>query len=163
MSRLKAALVIGSVVVATAACSSTKSSHDHGTPPGSLNRVQASTPAAVTSPSKAAVGVAAGSRSAPAASALSGTWHGRYGGSYSGTFVLTWHQSGADLSGTIALSDPAGTVPIHGSVAGGRIEFGTVGSYAVTYTGSVSGDSMSGSYEAAGAAAGSGTWTATKG
>jgi hypothetical protein len=76
--------------------------------------------------------------------------------------VLSWQQSGANLTGTIALSTAGGTVPIHGSVSGSTINFGTVGSSAITYTGSVSGNSMSGNYQVAGAAAGSGTWSATK-
>jgi hypothetical protein len=76
--------------------------------------------------------------------------------------VLIWQQSGGNLTGTIALSTVGGTVPIHGSVSGSSINFGTVGSSAITYTGAVSGNSMSGNYQVAGAAGGSGTWSATK-
>ena len=43
----------------------------------------------------------------------------------------------------------AGTVPVNGTVDGSSIGFGTVGGSAVHYTGSVSGDSMSGSYTTA--------------
>jgi hypothetical protein len=53
-------------------------------------------------------------------------------------------------------------VPIHGSVSGATIKFGTVGSYAITYAGSGSANSMSGDYQVAGAAEGSGTWSATE-
>jgi hypothetical protein len=54
-------------------------------------------------------------------------------------------------------------VNIDGTVADGRIQFGTVGSQAITYTGSVSGSSMSGQYQIAGGAGGSGAWSATRG
>ena len=91
---------------------------------------------------------------------LTGTWSGQYNGAYQGTFKLIWRQSGSTLSGTITLSAPASTLPIHGSLAGATISFGTVGSLAITYTGSVSGSSMSGSYLVAGAAGGS--WSANK-
>ena len=52
---------------------------------------------------------------------------------------------------------------IDGTVADGRIRFGTVGSQAITYTGSVSGSSMSGQYKIAGGSGGSGAWSATRG
>jgi hypothetical protein len=91
-------------------------------------------------------------------SGLSGKWKGTYTGAYSGTFVLNWTQSSSKLHGTIDLST-AGTVPVNGTVDGSSIKFGTVGGSAVHYTGSVSGDSMSGSYTTAG---GDGSWTARK-
>jgi hypothetical protein len=45
-------------------------------------------------------------------------------------------------------------------VQGGAIQFGTVGSAAITYSGSVSGNSMSGTYQVANG--GSGSWSASK-
>ena len=42
---------------------------------------------------------------------------------------------------------------------GSSIQFGTVGSSAITYTGTVSGNSMSGSYQTPG---GGGSWSAHK-
>jgi hypothetical protein len=55
-------------------------------------------------------------------------------------------------------------VPIHGTVQGGTIKFGTVGSQAITYKGSVSGSSMSGTWQIKGTsgAAGGGPWSASK-
>jgi hypothetical protein len=100
------------------------------------------------------------SAAAVSASGLSGTWNGQYGGSYQGTFVIHWRRSGSKLGGSIDISNPAGSLSIHGSVAGGSIQFGTVGSYAITYSGTVSGDSMSGTYKV-GAAQG-GNWSASK-
>jgi hypothetical protein len=91
-------------------------------------------------------------------SGLSGTWTGKYGGTFSGTFTLNWVQTGSKLHGKITLST-SGTVPVNGTVDGDAIKFGTVGSTAVTYTGTSSGTSMSGSYDTA---SGGGTWSAQK-
>lgn len=77
---------------------------------------------------------------------LSGTWSGQYSGAFNGTFTLNWQQSGSTLSGTIHLS--SGQSPsINGTVDGSTIRFGTVGSTAITYSGTVSGNSMSGTYK----------------
>jgi hypothetical protein len=102
------------------------------------------------------------SAAATSAGGLAGAWHGQYGGAYKGTFVLHWHQSGSHLGGRIHISDPASTLAIHGQVAAGAIKFGTVGSYRITYSGTVSGNSMSGSWQIQGAGQG-GNWSATKG
>jgi len=91
-------------------------------------------------------------------SGVSGKWSGKYSGAYSGTFNLDWQESGSKLSGTIALST-AGTLPVHGTVNGSEIKFGTVGGPGITYTGSVSGDSMSGTYTTPN---GGGSWSADK-
>jgi len=114
-----------------------------------------------------AVSTPTASASAPrsaAASALSGRWSGQYSGAYSGTFDLNWTQSGSKLTGTINISSPPSTVPINGTVQGGKISFGTVGSLAVTYSGTVSGNSMSGTYKvgAGNVSAGGGPWSANK-
>jgi hypothetical protein len=89
---------------------------------------------------------------------LAGKWSGKYSGAYSGTFTLRWTQTGSKLRGSIALSNPRGTYPINGSVKGTAITFGAVGAGA-TYTGSVSGTSMSGRYKTG---IGGGTWSARK-
>lgn len=89
---------------------------------------------------------------------LAGTWSGKYSGGYSGTFTIHWTQTGTKLTGTIKLSSPPGTFNINGSVHGSAINFGAV-SAGATYTGSVSGKSMSGHYTAAPQG---GTWSATK-
>jgi hypothetical protein len=65
------------------------------------------------------------------------------------------------LVGTIKLTPPPQTEPLTGRLEGSKITFGTVGSLAITYTGSVSGTSMSGTYKVAGGQ-GSGSWSATK-
>ena len=103
----------------------------------------------------ATTAIAAVSSSSPK---LAGTWSGKYSGAYSGTFTIHWTQSGPKLRGTIALSNPHGKYPITGSVRGSAITFGTVG-VGTTYTGSLSGKSMSGRYKTA---KGGGTWSAHK-
>lgn len=89
---------------------------------------------------------------------LAGTWSGKYGGGYTGKFTIHWTQKGTKLTGTITLSSPPGTFNINGSVHGSAINFGAV-SVGATYTGSVSGKSMSGHYTAAPRG---GSWSATK-
>jgi hypothetical protein len=63
------------------------------------------------------------------------------------------------VTGSIVLSSPAETYHITGNVAGSAISFGAVGS--VTYKGTVSGNSMSGTYTVQGSSTG-GSWSATK-
>jgi hypothetical protein len=104
------------------------------------------------------------------AARLSGTWSGRYGGANQGTFVLQWVQTGSRLAGTIWLSTPHGTngglagdSPIHGTVNGSAIRFATPYSMGITWSGTVSGTSMSGSYQVyEGGGSASGPWTATE-
>jgi hypothetical protein len=94
-----------------------------------------------------------------AGSSLTGTWSGSYRGAYRGTFTLHWTQSKSRLTGTIKLSS-VGRTNITGSVRGSTIRFGTVGNAAaITYSGSVSGTSMSGTYKTGGVG---GTWSAHK-
>ncbi len=114
----------------------------------------------------AAVAICCGAAVASAASAstasgpLSGTWSGKYGGAYRGTFTLHWKESGSKLSGTIKLSTNGNAkLNVTGTVHASTIRFGTVGSSAITYSGSVSGKSMSGSYHTPG---GGGSWSAHK-
>lgn len=70
--------------------------------------------------------------------------------------TLHWTESGSKLGGSIVLSNPRGKYGISGSVHGSAITFGAVGAGA-TYTGSVSGRSMSGRYRTP---AGGGPWSA---
>lgn len=147
---------VAAVAVSAAACSSGGGT---GSPSGAAtpgSAVSASAPAVVSSAAPAASSAAAGG-------ALSGTWKGQYGGSYQGTFTVDWQQSGETLSGNITLSAPPGTEPINGTVNGDTIQFGTVGSQAVTYSGTVSGDSMSGTYTVGtGSGSDGGNWSASR-
>jgi hypothetical protein len=142
----------------TVGCSSTKKA----TPTATL------TPTVPTAANSRVTTTTAAARTATAPpttpGGLSGTWSGQYGGAFQGTFTLTWQQSGANLSGSITLSAPAATLNITGTVEGSAIRFGTVGSTGITYSGSVSGNSMSGTYQtqAANGSTVSGPWSATK-
>jgi hypothetical protein len=149
MTGTKLTLTIGAAALLLAACSSS----------GTTGKTPANTTA---THSAAAQPSAAAASSAPAAAGpLTGTWNGQYDGSYQGTFVLHWHQKGSKLGGRIHISNPSSSLAIHGSVAGGSIQFGTVGSTEITYSGTVSGGSMSGTYKVGGA--GGGSWKASKG
>lgn len=147
------------VAVSSAGCSSSKKAAA-GTSQSSVS-TPATTPAAVSSTVSSAVSSAADTTATTSAAAgsLSGAWTGSYSGAYSGTFTLNWTQSGSKLSGTIDLST-AGMSPLNGVVAGNHISFGTVGSTVITYTGTVSGSTMSGSYQIAAGAGGTGSWSA---
>jgi hypothetical protein len=93
------------------------------------------------------------------AASLAGTWSGQYSGTISGTFTLHWRLSGASLDGSIKLSNPVGSYVINGIVHGTALSFGVVGAGA-TYTGSVSGSSMAGTWKST--ATGGGKWSARK-
>jgi hypothetical protein len=142
--RLVLGALTATLAVALAACS-TSSSPKHSTHQRTTSAAPASTP----------------TTSSPAAGALTGTWSGQYSGSYTGTFKLHWRQSSSKLNGTIHISSLGGTTPIHGTVNGNAISFGTVGGgQQITYTGTVSGNSMSGTYQVNGH--GGGPWSASK-
>jgi len=98
--------------------------------------------------------------SAPASRAsVAGTWSGSYHGAFAGRFTLHWKLTGSRLKGTITLSNPPGQYGITGFVGrGGAIRFGVV-KVGATYTGSVSGASMSGKYTTP---QGGGSWSARR-
>ncbi|MGH3472781.1 MAG: hypothetical protein ACRDPG_12170 [Nocardioidaceae bacterium] len=145
------------VAILAVGCSSGGSKTPATTPAAATRSVtrttMAHTPPPATTP-------AATTSSDTGAGQLSGTWSGRYSGAYVGTFHLTWRQTGSHLIGTITLSKPATTLRINGRVNGKAISFGTVGSAAITYSGTTSGTSMAGTYQVAGSAGG--PWSAGK-
>jgi hypothetical protein len=125
----------------------------------SSTTTQTSSPASspsTSTPTSAVTTTTPPASSSSSSSGLSGKWSGTYSGAYSGTFKLDWQQSGSKLSGTIDLST-GGTNSVTGTVTGSSIKFGTVGGPGITYTGTVSGSSMSGSYNTPG---GGGSWSA---
>jgi len=147
-----AAAATAAIAVAMAACSSPSGGGSGGGSGGVGTTAHSSAPATK----------AAASRH-NAAGALSGTWSGHYSGSYNGNFTVRWHQSGSRLHGTIHISNPGNTMPINGIVHGSTITFGTVGSLAITYSGTVSGTSMSGTYKVQGQNGTSGgPWSGSK-
>jgi|HubBroStandDraft_3_1064219.scaffolds.fasta_scaffold41097_3 heat shock protein HslJ len=147
------------LAVALAACSGHPSSSND---PGSSTTAHSSAPAA--SAPAATPSSSPATSSATTASSLDGTWSGQYSGAFSGTFTLTWQQSGSHLKGTIHISNPDQTMPINGTVNGGQIQFGTVGSTAITYSGTISGSSMAGNYQVGvqGSSSAGGPWSASK-
>ena len=150
MSRITVTVVGVTAALLLTACSSSKASGGPSTGT-TVPQVTITSPATVPTTSVPA-----------STNDLSGKWTGKYSGAFDGTFTLNWQQSGSTLTGTIDLST-AGTSNINGTVNGGTISFGTVGSTAITYTGSVSGNSMSGTYKVkAGNTSTSGSWSATK-
>ncbi len=153
--RIKLAVFAVPAVLLVAACSSSPKSAPVAQAPAAKTVAQATSAASAvsTAPSAATSSVPAG---------LSGTWSGQYSGSYQGSFTLSWTQSGSKLTGTIKISAPASTMGINGTVQGDSISFGTVGSYGITYSGKVSGGSMSGSYQVSDGNQSSGPWSASK-
>lgn len=104
-----------------------------------------------------------------AASGLGGIWGGEYVSTSTpgstGTFILDWTQSGSALSGTISVanSECVSEGTITGTTDGATITFGAVqGTYAIAYEGTVSGDSMSGTYSSPSCGNAAGTWQAAK-
>ena len=152
--KLPRALLIGTATVALAAALAACTTSVGTVSTGHTGHTHAAAPKA-----KAAKAASA----QKAISALSGKWSGNYSGSYNGTFKLSWHQSGSHLRGTITISNQRSTLPINGTVNGTAITFGTVGSMAITYTGTVTGNSMSGTYKVATAnGSAGGPWSASK-
>ena len=148
-SHLGIASLLAVLAVTAIGCSSNNSDNNSPSPtvatsPEAVSPSTTSPP--VTSPSAATTD-------------LSGTWSGKYDGAFNGTFTLTWTQKNSKLTGSIELST-AGTLNLNGVVTGNTIQFGTVGSTAITYSGTVSGDSMSGTYQVNGSSGGN--WSATK-
>ena len=141
-------IALGSLLAACSASSTTDTPTPTNAPANTPTSAPVSTPTPTATPT-----------AAPAAVAVGGNWSGTYSGYYNGTFMLSWNQSGSQVHGTIVLSSPARTLHIDGTLAGNAITFGAVGS--VTYTGTVSGSSMSGTYTVVGGGGG-GSWSANK-
>ena len=134
--------------------------------------IQASTAATASSATAAATSTpttAATAAPTDQASGLAGTWNGAYESTSTpgstGTFILDWTQTGSALSGTISVtaSQCVSEGTITGTTDGATITFGAVqGAYSIAYEGTVSGDSMSGTYTSPSCGNAAGTWTADK-
>jgi hypothetical protein len=96
---------------------------------------------------------------------LSGRWAGDYQqtspSASSGTFTIQWQQSGSDITGTITIPGTCSSCPISATLNGSTVRFGLVAGGAITYTGTVSGNSMSGTYSTTDGAT-KGTWKASR-
>jgi hypothetical protein len=96
--------------------------------------------------------------------AWKGTWINETPQTAVGTFTLTWAQQGSQLFGAIGVTGSnclsAGNVT--GDVDGNKITFGAVeGNNMITYVGTVSGNTMSGTYSSA-CGNSKGTWSAIR-
>jgi len=89
---------------------------------------------------------------------LSGTWAGLCTGPFNGFCSLTWTRTAHALDGTFMLSSPPDNLHISGNLTGSTISFGAGG--VATFTGTVSGSTMSGSYTDI-ANGKTGSWTVT--
>jgi hypothetical protein len=141
-------------VVLLAACSSSSSTASTSTPPAGSTEPSA----APSSSSFSATG------SPVSTSGIDGKWNGNWQatGGGSGTFAVTFSQSGQSLNGTLSISVAClDGAKVTGEVKGDSIEFGSVkGQCSVEYKGTITGDQMSGTYEIAQGVGG--TWKATK-
>ena len=108
-----------------------------------------------------------GQPGAQAGPAFTGLWAGEYMSTVpanaDGTFTVVFEGSAPNYTGSIVIAglcEP--DCPITATVTGNTIGFGSVGPRAVTYKGTVSGSSMSGTYAVGSEGQGEGTWKAVK-
>ena len=161
-----AAALATCTALSAAKCGSSGKHTPAAPPPSSTPAIVVSTPPATTSPTPAPSPTATPTTTG-GVTGLAGTWIGHWANTVpdqaAGTFQLHWTQSGATLAGTIVIGGTpclsGGTITGH--VSGSTITFGAVhGSVTVTYTGTVAGKSMHGTY-ATGCGHAQGTWSAT--
>ena len=123
------------------------------------------TTAAATATTAASGRSATTATSATATGGLTGAWSGTYQQTSptadSGTFAINWQQSGSNLTGTINIPGACNACPISATVNGTSVTFGVVALGGITYTGTVAGSSMSGTYATADSSY-KGTWKASK-
>lgn len=147
------------VIAVLGACSSSKSSDNPTVGAG------ATSGGATTLATTATTAATATSAAAAATGGLSGTWSGDYTQTSpapaAGTFTLAWQQSGSNVTGTINIPGACNACPISATVNGSSVTFGVVALGGITYTGTVSGSSMSGTYATADSST-KGTWKASK-
>lgn len=156
---------LSTLVLVAAAITGCATSSDTSSPPQATSTPSASstTPTvATTSPGPSQSGTP--TQQPDLAGSWSGTWANHQPDQATGTFRIVWKQKGAVLAGTISI---AGTPclsdgTISGVVHGSSIKFGVVSGQAkVAYTGTVSGDTMSGTYATACGNA-RGQWSASR-
>jgi hypothetical protein len=173
---LRAAIVAAGLILVGEACTSAASPPPTGqaASPSTAPVTSASGPPAIPTapptPSSSPLPSASPAPSASAAPGLGGTWNGTWQDvtpdQVSGTFALTWTQSGSTLTGTILVKGTPclSSATVSGSVNGSTINFGAVsGTHTVVYDGTISGTTMKGTYTAPAACIDAkGTWAATK-
>jgi len=124
-----------------------------------------------SAPSSAPPEESSGAASQDAATTVDGSWTGTYESEAfpgnNGGFEFQLKQSGTKFSGPFTLNTAGACISsaeISGTVTGSEIDFGAVeGGQKITYTGTVKGDEMSGTYSAPAACDNDeGTWKATR-
>ncbi len=104
--------------------------------------------------------------------ALEGYWHGTYKSQSTasrGEFCFRLVKAGAGYAGTLAINDEAnvyvGTgIPVAITVSGNQITMGWVAGPSVTFSGTISGNTMEGTWQISGGQySDHGTWSASKG
>jgi hypothetical protein len=154
--------LVGAAILVTACLllSSGCSSSGNGKASTSTPNTASATSSSAAAPSSAASSTAA---SSPAAEdKIAGTWNGTFtGGTSSGMFKVVFTQQGETIAGNITITGNGGNAqgPIRGKLTGSNITFGAVGGTAISFTGSFSGNSMSGTYRSG---TDTGTWKATR-
>jgi hypothetical protein len=158
--------VLAVVILVTAilgGCSNSKSSDN---PTVGASATNGGGPRSQRPATTAAAGGSVTTATAAAGGGLSGTWSGDYQQTSpapaAGTFTLNWQQSGSNVTGTINIPGACNACPISATVNGSSVTFGVVALGGIIYTGTVSGNSMSGTYTTADTSA-RGTWKASKG
>jgi hypothetical protein len=113
-------------------------------------------------------GAPAGGTTAPASPpSLVGLWSGEYKSTVpanaDGSFTVVFQGAPPDYTGSIVIAglcEP--DCPVTATVNGNAITFGSVGPRAVSYKGTISGNTISGTYTIGNEGQGSGTWKAVK-
>lgn len=145
------------LVLAATACSSSGGSG--GSPSASAAGEVPTSPPATTATSPSAAQDDAGN-------AIDGAWDGSWSSTsspgVSGSFTVTFTESGNQLKGSITATNTPCIqgAAVTGTLDGNRIVFGKANT--VDYTGTVSGNSMSGTYAAPACGQDKGDWRATK-
>lgn len=98
---------------------------------------------------------------------VTGTWPGTWqdAAGASGTFTMQFAQTGNQISGPITIegSTCVSQGTISGTIDGDQITFGAVkAGNSVDYTGTISGDTMSGTWASPACGGDSGTWEAIR-
>lgn len=155
-----AALVSGCLLL-TAGC--TSSGNGEGST-STANPSPVTTAPASTAASTPAADTSSATSSAPASKDdIAGDWSGTFANTTTGakgTFTVKFTRQGETITGNITINGTdGGAGNITGKLSGNKITFGTITGSTISFEGSFSGNSMSGTYKAG---TDHGTWKATR-
>ena len=157
--------IIGVLAVTVVGCANKSTSSVGGSVSRTPVATQAATPEVPATPASPVT-----ASSTEASSAIDGLWNGTYSSTSSpgsdGTFEVTYVTSASgQLSGSIQIHKTpcVSTGTVNGRLHSNAITFGAVkGAQTITFTGTISGQTMSGTYDAPDCGRGKGTWRATR-